>query len=272
MTPYSTLLVSAPAPGVALIRLHRPEAANAINGLLAKELRDAVAACAGDAAIRCLILAGAGKAFCAGADLKERRGMDEVAWDAQHHAFEAMLEAVRACPKPVIAAVNGAAYGGGLELALACDFIYAGDNARFALTEATLGIMPGLGGTQALPRAIGRGRALEMLFTGLPCTAAEACEWGLVNRLFSSEVQSDGTVLHPDLVVEEAIRTAMRIAASAPLSVQAIKRSVHAGAHMPLEQALACEMEEYRKLIPTQDRREGINAFNEKRKPVFGGV
>src|SRR5262245_11016817 len=134
--------------------------------------------------VRSIVLTGTGqKAFCAGGDLKERRGMTDEAWASQHAIFERMLRALMACPLPVIAAVNGAAYGGGCEIAAATDFVYASDNARFALTEVTLGIMPGAGGTQNLPRAVGVRRAKEIILTGRPFTAEQAERWGLVNMV-----------------------------------------------------------------------------------------
>lgn len=178
--------------------------------------------------------------------------MDKKAWDAQHHAFEQAFGALRACPAPVIAAVHGAAMGGGLELALACDFIYAADNARFALPEVTLGIMPGLGGAEALSRAVGSARAKELLFTGKPFSAEEAYRMGMVNRLLPQET-----------VLEETLATARTIAANAPLAVKAIKKT--------LRRPQRSELAEYAKLLTTKDRHEGIKAFHEKRKPVFVG-
>jgi enoyl-CoA hydratase/carnithine racemase len=162
---------------------------------------------------------------------------------------------------PIIGAINGAAYGGGCEMALCCDFAYAASTARFALTEVTLGIMPGAGGTQNLPRAIGSRRAKELLMTGRPFTAREALDWGMLNR-----------VCEPDALIAEVLETAARIAANAPLSVRQIKQSVAVGGQMDLASALAFEIEAYNRLPPTEDRREGVNAFNEKRKPVFRGV
>lgn len=254
---FMPLLLDYPHPGVSLLTLNRPQAANALNATLGEAL---VAALGGfSTGIRAVVLTGAGgRAFCAGADLKERQGMDEAAWEAQHKALRAARNAVLACPAPVIAAVNGAAYGGGLELALSCDFIYAAEDARFALTEARLGIMPGLGGVTLLSQAVGTRKALEMLYTGESLEAGEALAAGLVNRVFA-----------PETLLPETLALAQRIAENAPLSVKAIKRSARAKG---LAEALAAEWAEYRALIPTSDRVEGISAFNEKRKAKFTGA
>src|SRR5438309_3412641 len=153
---------------------------------------------------RCIVMTGAGdKAFCAGGDLKERQGMTDETWQAQHLLFERAVRAFTDCPVPVIGAINGAAYAGGCELALCCDFVYAATIARFALTEVTLGIMPGAGGTQNLPRAVGERRAKELILTGLPFSAEEAEAWGLVNK-----------VLPPEGLRDAVLATARRIAGS----------------------------------------------------------
>jgi enoyl-CoA hydratase len=163
-------------------------------------------------------------------------------------------------PVPVIAAVNGAAMGGGCEMTLACDFAYAADNARFGLPEVTLGIMPGLGGTQLLTRQAGERRALEILVSGRPLTAAEALEVGLVNRVVPAAE-----------LMEAVLETANRIAANAPLSVRAVKRVVHEGASMDLAAAMEMEHSAYNRLFKSADRREGVASFNEKRTPAFRG-
>ena len=166
----------------------------------------------------------------------------------------------KACPIPIIGAINGAAYGGGCELTLSCDFAYASNTARFALTEVTLGIMPGAGGTQNMPRAVGMRRGKEILLTGLPFTAAQALEWGVVNK-----------VCEPGALQAEVLATASRIAGNAPLSTRQIKHSVNTGMQMDIHSALMFEIEVYNRLPPTEDRREGVAAFNEKRKAVFKG-
>ena len=245
-----------------LVTLNRPAAANAMNTQLGTELMtlfEALGLDAGDT--RCVVLTGAGdRAFCAGADLKERRGMTDDAWKRQHLIYERMVRAVLACPLPVIAAVNGAAYGGGCELALACDFVYASAHARFALTEVTLGIIPGTGGTQTLARAVGERRAKEIILTGTPFGAAEAERWGMVSRLLPSA----------DLAAA-ALATAEIIARNAPISVRQAKQAIGRGLGMSLWDGLALEIEAYYRTIPTEDRREGITAFNEKRQPRFHG-
>jgi enoyl-CoA hydratase/carnithine racemase len=179
-------------------------------------------------------------------------------WQRQHEIFEEAYWTLMELPVPVLAAVNGHAYAGGLEMALACDFAYAVPGARFALTEVTIGIMPGAGGTQNLPRAVGERRAKELILTGRPFTAQEAFEWGVVNR-----------IVEPDQLVAVAIETAKTIAANAPMSVRQAKKSIHLGLQADLRTGLRIEVEAYNRLIGTEDRLEGIAAFNEKRKPQF---
>jgi enoyl-CoA hydratase len=259
---YDTIRAEDRGDGLLLLTLNRPEVANAMNTQMGRDLLavfDEVNAA--PSSQRCIVLTGAGeRAFCAGGDLKERNGMTDEAWQEQHLLFERMIRAFIACPVPIIGAVNGAAYAGGCELALCCDFIYAAENARFALTEVTLGIMPGAGGTQNLPRAVGERRAKEIILTGRPFTAAEADEWGMVNRLCA-----------PGRVVEEALETGRRIAENAPISVRQAKHAIHLGMQMDLANGMMFEIEAYNRMVPTEDRREGVRAFNEKRKPRFKG-
>jgi enoyl-CoA hydratase/carnithine racemase len=160
----------------------------------------------------------------------------------------------------MIAAVNGAAYAGGLEIALCADFIYAADHARFALTEVTLGIMPGAGGTQNLPRAVGARRAKEIMLTGRPFSVREALEWGMVNRICA-----------PDALLTDVLETAGVIAGNAPISTRQLKQSVNMGSNMDLRSGMMFEIEAYNRMVSTEDRREGIRAFNEKRKPIYKG-
>ena len=259
---YDTLQTSEPQPHTLQITLNRPEVANAMNtqmGIDLLALFDSINAAPNQQ--RCIVLTGSGpRAFCAGGDLKERLGMTDQQWQDQHLIFERAIRAIIQCPVPVIAAVNGAAYAGGMEIALCADFIYAADHARFALTEVTLGIMPGAGGTQNLPRAVGPRRAKEILLTGKPFTAQQGFEWGMVNR-----------ICKPDTLLAEARETAAAIAGNAPISTRQIKQSVNYGQNMDLMSAMMFEIEAYNRMVPTEDRREGIRAFNEKRKPVFHG-
>src|SRR5580693_431858 len=259
---YETISVADQGGGLSILTLNRPEIANAMNTQMGRDLLAFFDGVNADPLThRCVVLTGAGdKAFCAGGDLKERQGMSDETWAAQHLLFERAIRAFIACPVPVLGAINGAAYAGGCELALCCDFIYAAETARFALTEVSLGIMPGAGGTQNLPRAVGERRAKEIILTGRPFTAAEAHEWGLVNRLCA-----------PGRVVEEALETGRRIADNAPISVRQAKHAIHFGMQMDLASGMMLEIEAYNRMVPTEDRREGVLAFNEKRKPRFKG-
>jgi enoyl-CoA hydratase len=259
---YSTLRTETIDGHLLLVTLNRPEVSNALNTQMGRDLLDlwsGLIAAPGD--VRAVVLTGAGeRAFCAGGDLKERNGMTREEWQAQHEIFERQYWALLDCPVPVIGAANGQAFGGGLELLLACDFFYVARTARFALTEVTLGIMPGAGGTQFLPRAVGERRAKEIIFLGKPFSAEDAYQWGLANRL--CEAAS---------VVAEALSTAGAIAANAPLSIRQAKKSIHHGLDVDLKTAFLFEIEAYNRLVVTEDRLEGVRAFNEKRKPAFKG-
>jgi enoyl-CoA hydratase len=259
---YETIRAEDHGDGLVLLTLNRPQVANALNTQMGRDILaffDAINAAPAQA--RCVVVTGAGdRAFCAGGDLKERNGMTDEQWQDQHLLFERMIRAFIACPVPVIGAVNGAAYAGGCELALCCDFIYAAESVRFALTEVTLGIMPGAGGTQNLPRAVGERRAKEIILTGRPFTAQEAHDWGMVNRLCA-----------PGRLVHEATETGRRIAENAPISVRQAKHAIHYGLQMDLASGMMLEIEAYNRMVPTEDRREGIASFNEKRKPDFKG-
>jgi enoyl-CoA hydratase len=262
MSSFATITVEHPREHTVLVTLNRPEVANAMNTQMGLDLLAVFDGfCAEPNRQRCIVITGAGtKAFCAGGDLKQRNGMTDVQWQDQHLIFERMIRAMIACPVPVIAAVNGAAYAGGMEISLCADFIYAAEHARFALTEVTLGIMPGAGGTQTLPRAIGVRRAKELLLTGRPFSVQEAHQWGMVNRICAAQN-----------LLEEALETAGVIAGNAPISTRQIKQSVNMGLNMDLPSGMMFEIEAYNRMVPTEDRREGIRAFNEKRKPVYQG-
>jgi len=259
---YETLKLDTPNPGVLVITLNRPEVRNAINTKMGEEMLDVFTRINADpASHRCVVLTGAGdRAFCAGGDLKERHGMTDEAWNNQHRLFERMMLALLDCPLPVIAAINGVAFAGGCEFVLLCDFAYAVETARFALTEVTIGIMPGGGGTQTLPRRVGYARAAEIVLTGEPLSAEQALNWGVVNRLCTA-----------DQLMTEVLATASKIARNAPLSIRQAKRSMILGQRMDLRSAMFFEVDAYNQLVGTEDRREGIAAFNEKRKPEFRG-
>jgi len=259
---FETIVISRHDNHILLVTLNRPEVSNALNtrmGLDLMELFEALSIDLED--LRVVIITGSGeKAFCAGGDLKQRNGMTDESWRAQHLIFERMARAMMGCPIPLVAAVNGAAYGGGCEIAAAADFVYAASTARFALTEVTLGIMPGMGGTQNLARAVGERRAKELILSGLPFTALEAEAWGLVNRVVES---SD--------LLETTLGIARRVAANGPVAVRQAKQAIHRGLQMSVSDGLAFEIEAYNRLVATDDRREGVLAFNERRKPIFRG-
>tara|TARA_X000000950_G_scaffold250384_1_gene311004 strand:+ start:1446 stop:2249 length:804 start_codon:yes stop_codon:yes gene_type:complete len=259
---FTTLMTEMAAPKVLLVTLNRPDFANAFNTEMAEELTvlfEMLNLDAGD--IRAVVLTGAGeRAFCAGGDLKERHGMSDAAWFAQHRIYERMARAIIGLPLPLMGAVNGAAYGGGCELASACDFIYAAEGARFAQTEVRLGIIPGAGGTQLLARAVGERRAKEIIMSGKPFPAGDAAAWGLVSRVLPS-----GELL------PAALEMAGTIAGNAPVAVRQAKQAIRTGMDMGLAAGLSFEIEAYNRTVTTADRREGVAAFNEKRKPDFNG-
>ncbi len=258
---FSTLKLNLITDGVVHLTLNRPDSLNAINSLMMNELSEFWAEVTANNHIRSVVISGAGdRSFCAGADLKERKGLSEENWKLQHSKLQAAMRLMVACPKPIIAAVNGYAFGGGLELVLACDFAYAAENSKFALPEVKLGIMPGAMGTQLLPRAVGMRFAKEMILTGNTITAEQACSHGIV-----SAVVAQNDLL--DLVLSKA----MQIAANAPLSVIAAKQAINYAVAKDLSSGYDFEIKNYNRLLPTADRVEGINAFNEKRIPEFKG-
>ena len=259
---YATLRLEPRGAHLLLVTLNRPEVLNALDTQMGRDLLDLwTRLTAEPGELRCAVLTGSGgRAFCAGGDLKQRDGMTPAEWQAQHEIFERAFMALVECTLPVIAAVNGHAFGGGLEMALCCDFIYAVPSARFAQSEVRLGIMPGGMGTQNLPRAVGERRAKELILSARQFGAAEALEWGLVNRL-----------CEPAKLMEEALATAQAIAENGPLAVRQAKKSIHYGLQMDLATGYRFEIEAYNRLVDTDDRREGVRAFNEKRKADFKG-
>ena len=256
------VLVEQPDPGLLVVTLNRPEVHNALNTATVEDLRTIFGPLAFTPdELRCVILTGAGdKAFSAGGDLKERQGMSDDAWRAQHAIIEESAYSIMNASIPVIAAVNGIAFGGGCELALCCDFIYATRDARFALPEVTRGIMPGAGATQNLPRAVGARRANEIIMTGKPFSAEDAQRWGMVNELCARAE-----------LMPRTLAVARTICDNAPISVRQIKKAIHFGLQTDRTTGLAFEVQAYDRMISTEDRLEGVNAFNEKRKPKFKG-
>lgn len=258
---YETLLLDSPADHVQRMTLNRPDRMNAMNTRMGEEMREFFRQfdVHQEPDIRVLILTGAGdKAFSAGADLKERQGMSDLTWRKQHVVFEEMLDLMQRFPIPIIVAVNGVAVGGGCEMAITCDLIVAADHSRFGQPEVKRGIMPGGGGTQRLPRRIGISRAKDMVYTGRIISAQEAFDWGLVNRLVPA-----------DRLMEETLELARTIAANGPIPVRQAKKAINWGSDLSIEAGLVLEIEAYNVVVPTEDRREGIDAFNEKRDPVF---
>lgn len=252
---YETLLVEA-RDRVVLITMNRPAALNALNAQLKRELAQAIAAADADPAVAAIVLTGSEKAFAAGADVKEMAGKDFMA--SYLDDFLAAFDRVAEARKPVIAAVAGYALGGGCELAMACDMIIAADNAKFGQPEIKLGIFPGAGGTQRLVRAIGKAKAMDLILTGRTMDAVEAERCGLVARI----------VPVADLVAE-ALKAAETIAAMSLPSVLMAKESVNRAFEMSLHEGVRFERRLFQSLFSTQDQKEGMTAFVEKRKPVF---
>jgi len=259
---YQTLRVSRSAEGyIATVELHRPEAMNAMNTQMGRDLLACFDAFQWDRAVRAVVFTGAGeKAFCVGGDLKEREGMSDETWRAQHQIFEEATFRVLRCPVPVIAAVEGFAMGGGCELAAASDFIVASESAVFAVPEVTRGIFPGVGGTQYLPRIVGGPLAREMIFTGRRVPAEEAKAIGLVNHLVPKGQAR-----------AKALEIAATIADNGPVAVRQAKKAVAWGSEADLWTGLTLSIEAYNNTVTTEDRLEGVRAFNEKRKPRFQG-
>ena len=247
--------------GIATITLNRPEAANALSLQMLDELQHILAEIKYNPTVRCVIITGDGeKAFCAGADLKERAAMDPIQVRKTVSLIRGNINALEALPQPVIAAVNGVALGGGTELALAADLRIASDKAKFGLTETSLGIIPGAGGTQRLPRLIGKGRAKELIFTARRIDAREAEAIGLIEYHISS-----GELL------DKALEIASQIVKNGPIALAQAKFAIDKGFDVDLNTGLAMEQNAYEITIPTRDRLEGLQAFKEKRPPVFTG-
>lgn len=256
-----SILFTSKTEHIAVITLNRPHAANALSAEMLRDLQFIVQEIEFNPKIRCVILTGAGeKAFCAGADLKERIKMkqDQVLRSVSFiQRTAALLEAL---PQPVIATINGSALGGGLELAMACDIRIAAENATLGLPETALAIIPGAGGTQRLPRLIGRGKAKELIYTGRRITAHEAKEINLVEHVTASSE-----------LMAKAEELAEAISANGPIAVRQAKFAINKGLDTNLATGLSIEQKAYEHTIPTKDRTEGLQAFQEKRRAVYTG-
>jgi enoyl-CoA hydratase len=246
---------------IGLLTINRPKVLNALNIETLKELQAAIQEVKGDASIKVLIITGAGeKAFVAGADIQEMKDMNSVAALTFSKLGHDTMKMIQDLDRPVIAAVNGFALGGGSEIALACDFIYASENARFGLPEVTLGVFPGFGGTQRLPRLIGKGMAKELIMTGKMVGAQEALQMGMVNRVWPQAS-----------LMEETKKVAAQIAGNGPIGVRLAKMVVNSGFDIDLAEACSMESVAFGLCFTTEDQKEGMKAFAEKRKPRFQG-
>ena len=257
----SEILLCEVSEGIATITLNRPESMNAFSVALLEDLRAALKDVEADPAVRTVIITGAGqKAFSAGADLKERRDMTPEQVNAFLATIGQVFTMVEELKQPVIAAVNGFAFGGGLELALAADIRLLADTAVVGLTETRLAIIPGAGGTQRLPRLVGKGKAKELIFTGRRIDAREALEIGLANHVYPQ-----------DRLMTESRNMAALIGEGGPVALQQAKIAINKGLDTDLASGLKIETAAYDVLMPTEDRLEGLAAFREKRKPVYKG-
>ncbi|TAL33723.1 enoyl-CoA hydratase [Phenylobacterium sp.] len=256
---YETLIVETPSAGVTLVRLNRPEALNALNSQLLGELAAVLDAAEADDSVRCLVLTGSERAFAAGADIKEMSDKSYAQMFASDF-FGGAARRIEQFRKPIIAAVSGFALGGGCELAMLCDFIIASETAKFGQPEINLGVMPGIGGTQRLPRAVGKAKAMDMVLTARMMDAAEAERAGLVSR-----------VVPADKLLDEALAAAAKIAGQSPLAVAMNKELVNAAFETTLSTGVTMERRLFHSLFAFDDQKEGMAAFVEKRKPDFKG-
>jgi enoyl-CoA hydratase/carnithine racemase len=258
MNTQDQLIVERPSSDIAVLKINRPQVRNALNLDVRTRLADEVARSGADAAVRCIVITGSDTVFAAGADISEMADAGPVEVMARN--VQKYWRTLMECPKPLIAAVEGFALGGGLELALCADIIVAGEEAKLGLPEVKVGILPGGGGTQKLARLVGRHRAMLLMMTGRMFGAAEALSMGVV-----SEVAPAGQAL------ARALDIASEIAAMPPISIMQIKEIVNAGLNAPLETALMLERKAFQLQFATRDQKEGMQAFLEKRKPKFEG-
>lgn len=254
----SDVLLDRSVDGIAVITLNRPAVKNALNFEVRQILADHFTELAVDETVRCIIITGGDTVFAAGADIRDM--VERTPVDLLLRKTEKLWQPIAACPRPLIAAVNGYAWGGGCELAMHADIIIAGENASFCQPEVRVGIMPGAGGTQRLTRAVGKFQAMKMMLTGLPVSAREALAMGLV-----SEVVADGAVM------EAALKMARTIASMPPLAIAQVKEVVLAGLDASLETGLMLERKAFQLLFASNDQKEGMRAFLEKRKPEYRG-
>ena len=257
---YKNILLSYEGE-IGILTINRPKALNALNIETLKEIQMGIREVKDHPELKVLIVTGAGeKAFVAGADISEMKEMNSIEALNFSKLGHFTLKMIQDLDRPAIAAVNGYALGGGTEIAIACDFVYASENARFGLPEVTLGIFPGFGGTQRLPRLIGKGKAKELILTGKIITAQEALQMGIVNRVFPQAS-----------LMEETKKVALQIAANGAVGVRLAKAAVEAGFNMDLTEACGLESYAFGLGFATEDQKEGMTAFIEKRKPNFKG-
>jgi len=255
---YTHLLLTKDPAGYAILQFNRPEVLNALNMRMMEELADAFETLDNDPEVRCIILTGNEKAFAAGADIKEMAGASAV--DMLKRDQFARWDKIRKVKKPIIAAVSGFALGGGCELMMTCDIVIASETSKIGQPEINIGVMPGAGGTQRLTRAVGKAKAMEMVLTGNAISAQEALQWGLVNK-----------VVPVEYYLQEAKNLATEIAGKPPVAVRLAKEAVLKSFDTTIEGGLAFERKNFYLLFASEDQKEGMKAFVEKRKPDWKG-
>ncbi len=255
---FENIVVSVQGP-IALVQLNRPKVLNALNGALMTELADALETYDRDEGVRCMVIYGSDRAFSAGADIDQMKSATPL-YMLENNWINRNFDRIRKVTKPIIAAVSGYCLGGGCELAMSCDIMIASETAKFGQPEITIGIVPGAGGTQRLPRAIGKSRAMELVLTGSFMSAKEAEARGLVSRVVPAE-----------LVLDEAKKLALDIAGKPPVAVRFAKEAVNKVYELPLTEGLEYESRLFQTLFSTEDQKEGMDAFLNKRNPQWKG-